>query len=291
MIVYMCDIKECNNFKKREEQMNKITIRTNSGRTIDKLVCDNCLNKILTLLDSEEACEYKKDTKELNVEKAPVITKEEDTGAEKEHVVTKAPVMAKATDSNVEKHITHVGGANTEKAPVIVEETKETGNNIEKHVTHVGGAKGKRQIEQQTLEDKVRNYGIDNLEFEYTTGACSIDELAEKIGVRAASLRVFLSHNNIRKTRKRNIDAVEKDIETASNESKADIKSEPKRAILSGKQLEKFETEVEVKSGICLTCAYRNKGDGACDYTLKTGKGRRGGKNRCMHYVNLGEIQ
>ena len=288
MIVYMCDIKRCNNFKKREEHMNKITIRTNSGRTIDKLVCDNCLNKILTLLDSEEACEYKKDTKqniETDAEKEPKVTKEADTDAEKE------PKVTKEAASSIEKHITHVGGANTEKEHVIAEETKEAGNNIEKHVTHVGGAKGKRQIEQQTLEDKVRNYGIDKLELEYTTGECSIDELAEKIGVKAASLRVFLSRNNIRKTRKRNIDAVEKDIATVSNESKADIKGEPKRAILSGKQLEKFETEVEVKSGICLTCAYRNKGDGACDYTLKTGKGRRGGKNRCMHYVNLGEIQ
>lgn len=150
---------------------------------------------------------------------------------------------------------------------------------------------------KDTLQSKAERYGINKLKREYESGEKSLDYFLNLFEVKESTFRKLLHTNGIRKIKSVNVTKVDKPKidtnnvivfkKTSKNKSKKDINVINAHINKEMKHLEKM---VKVESGTCLKCAYKDKIDGACDYSLITLKDRRGNKGMCNHFIDVEDL-
>lgn len=186
----------------------------------------------------------------------------------------------------------------SEKAPEVVK------------TTEVDNRKSKKSSGRLSLQEKAEMYGINKLKREYENGEKSVEYFLNHFGIKESTFRKLLHDNGIKKQSKQKIINTVKEKDTAVNNKakttkvsassvvvfKQQASSKPKRrigGINSTLKVERpsLERTVKIENGTCLRCAYKDKVDGACDYSLITLNDRRGSKGMCDHFIDLEDLK
>jgi len=161
---------------------------------------------------------------------------------------------------------------------------------------------------------KADDYGLDRIKKEYIEDGLSIDELAERIGIKRRSLIKYLIKNNIH----RYINSYVKDTEsvpqeTSITENKAveeikidkvsdistkKVKTTQSKAInieninpAQRSMLASLEEKTDMLPKACRTCAYRNTTNNYCWYTMVTNKHTNDNGIECKHYIDIRKLE
>ena len=181
--------------------------------------------------------------------------------------------------------------------PKELNEIKSTKSKVEKSTKSKG-----------TLQSKAEEYGLERLRREYENGEKSLKEFLDIFGVKEATFRCFLSNNEIKRKSKNNKETKAVNKQSSKDRKQTDKKISANNVIVfkQGRkssnrpvnvinahvktEMKHLEKTVKVESGTCLRCGYKDKIDGACDYSLITFKDRRGNKGMCNHFIDLEDL-
>lgn len=140
-----------------------------------------------------------------------------------------------------------------------------------------------------TLNDKASEYGINKIREEYESRQKSMEDFCNIFGVKRVTMQKFLSEHGIKiKNRKHTSDTQNKNKETQVK--KIDITKLSSAGTVLKRERKDLEQSVEIQSGTCLKCGYRDVVHGHCGYSILTLKDRHGKKSECNHFVDLGDI-
>lgn len=148
---------------------------------------------------------------------------------------------------------------------------------------------------------KIKEIGLDNILESLANKKTTTEQLAKDFGVTKSQLNSYFHTNYIsvsdyKKKRKQE----QKKAESLVN-STVDMAAEIKR--ISDKssinmglrtvatcEMKHLEKQIDVVSGSCFRCGYRDLDSNTCGYTILTGKSRRGGKGKCCHFVDVDKL-
>lgn len=171
----------------------------------------------------------------------------------------------------------------------------------DKHNIQLG--KDKTEI-TRLIATKIKEVGLDNLMMQLINKEKTMDDVATEFGIKRSQLNTYFHNNYISvKEYKNRLDTKKK--KEANKEKEEYIKNNRDMTLekLNSKatvnmgmktvakgELSSYEENIEVKSGSCFPCAYRDLDSNTCGYTLLTGKSRRGGKGKCNHFVDVNKL-
>lgn len=154
----------------------------------------------------------------------------------------------------------------------------------------------------ELIKLRVKEIGLNNILESIVNKERSMEDWAKEIGVTKSQLSYYF-HNNYISVRDYKAKKKKEQLSKADMiiKSDAEIRSEVKkisdkasinmgmRTVATG-DMKSFETQIDIVSGSCFSCAYRDLDSNTCGYTILTGKSRRGGKGKCCHFVDVNKL-
>lgn len=153
------------------------------------------------------------------------------------------------------------------------------------------------------VHSKIKEVGIENILESLASNEKSMERVAQELGITKSQLSSYFHNNYISvrdykkqkkdKEKAKKIEVILKsDAETREEIKKIHDKSSMNmgmRTVATG-EMKKHEKQIDIVSGSCFKCAYRDLDSNTCGYTILTGRSRHGGKGKCCHFVDVDKL-